>query len=128
MIKQRQEQRQLQKLEQRLTTSATRRSKDLVKDYVGKHVILELGEEGVQVCSGDLAEYDGRFVRVDNYLDHKTTLYHFLDSDLKLNPHVDLSSSRSVSYSIPSRLINANLIASIQLFDDVMQQKQGTSQ
>lgn len=119
-----QEQKLEQKLERRLGVHSTKESQDLVRKYVGKKVILELGGEETPVHSGDLTSYDGRFVKIDDYKSHKITLSSYLNPCSRFNPLLDISNKSSVFFSLPSRTINVDLIASIQLFEDVVRQRE----
>ena len=117
------EEKPAQKLEQRLTSQPQRKSPELIREYVGKQVVMELGGVVVPVCSGTLVSYDGRFVKIGDFKQHEE--YFFLENMLTGNDPEkrDLSNPKSVAYSLPSRTINVNLIASIQNWDDVVKEK-----
>ena len=96
----------------------TRVSKDLVQQYVGKQVVIELEEVDENACSGCLAQYDGRFVKIKDYKKHQTNI----PNAIKYSDLLDhnLTSPQSVSSSLRSKTINVNLIAPIQTLDDVL--------
>ncbi len=116
------------RLEQRMELSVgnPRLSRDLIAQYVGKEVVLESDHIGTNVSSGFLEKYDGKRVKIKDFKQHDMDL----DDSIEWNPRnyvcqrdvdsKDITNPASVRYTLPSRTINAHLIASIQTMEDVL--------
>ncbi len=94
-----------------------RLSRDLILQYVGKDIVLELGDIGMNVCSGFLEKYDGKHLDLVNFKQHICSLDKLYRS--YVHPY-DLTSPASVKYSLPRRTINNGIVASIQSLEDVL--------
>lgn len=98
-----------------------RKCKDLVTKHIGKHIILEPGDLGKDICSGNLEKYDGTFLQITNFKQHDCSLISILTNNSEnYNP----SSNESILYSLPTKEINKGLIGSIQLYDDIMKARE----
>ncbi|MEK6872336.1 MAG: hypothetical protein AABX16_05520 [Nanoarchaeota archaeon] len=97
-------------------------SKDLVREYIGKKVVLEEGNKDVALSSGMLHSYDGRFLKINDYAEHHPDciLSHNLDNTYKRDSRYDVTNQHSVVNRLLSRLINVNLIFSIQSLEELV--------
>jgi len=108
-------QKQIQKQRQ------SRLIQDLVKKYVGKNIVMELGSEDASLSSGHLQAYDGRFLDIEDFKEHKPSLDEYVESSEYSNTKIyDIMNPDSVKYTISRRLINVNLVFSIQTLEDVV--------
>ena len=107
------------KLEQRLTQQTKRRIKKyLIEDYVGKNIVMEIGDIGYGVSYGHLDSFDGGFLRISGYKNTSVTLENAITHGLV--SYNDITSEQNIIYTLPSRTINVNLIASIQTLEEVL--------
>lgn len=110
------------RIKQTLSPSPRRISKDIIPSYIGKNIVMELEDVGYNVSSGYLEKYDGRFLLLRDYKQHTTHLESATERITDIDhPSDDLISPESVRYSLPSRLINVNIIASITTLDDLLE-------
>ncbi len=108
-----------EKLEQRLEQTPAKPgiSKDILSQYVGQEVILELGHIGTNISYGFVREYDGKFMELGLFKLLKPTLGEAITSNLNID---NLQLQSSIRYSLPSHTINVNQIASITSLNDVI--------
>ena len=110
------------KQEQRISPQKTRL--DIVPSYIGKDVILET-DLGGHICSGRLSRYDGRYLQLTEFRQHRVSLEETMTcGNFAANPHSDISREESVIYSLPAKTLAATSVASIQLYDEVLSSRQ----
>ena len=85
--------------------------RELLEGYVGKEVVMEIEHQDTPVVSGILKAYDGKFALIENYTQHHLYLSDLMEGE---------SLERNIHYSLPSKLINASLIASLQTLEDIL--------
>ncbi|MCK4553239.1 hypothetical protein KAT80_03475 [Candidatus Pacearchaeota archaeon] len=97
-----------------------RKSSDLITKHIGDDIVLELGDIGNDVCSGHLQNYDGRLLEITDFKQHSVTLDSTINYANKRNPQCYIENPESIRYSLKTKNINAGLVASIQLYDEVI--------
>lgn len=97
-----------------------RKCSDLITKHIGEDVILELRDFEEHVCSGHLKNYAGRFLEITDFKQHTAALNDVINYAVGDTPFYDIESPKSIKYSLKTKGINRKLVASIQLYDDVI--------
>ncbi len=104
-------------LTQSLEHQGMKMSDNSIGSCVGYHVILEMGEWNGQICSGELTNYDGNYLKLENFKLHHGGIEDTVTSrGSRYNPE----SKESVVYSMRERNLEKDIVASIQLYEDVI--------